>query len=102
MRLRRNWEDPKYQPGELISQFEAALIRLESYRGAEGVKFEVIEQLREKIAHLERRRRVVGTPVVGLGLLLAEALRMGYHHYSKGWATVGKDAFLNFRKCLGR
>jgi glycosyltransferase involved in cell wall biosynthesis len=101
-RLRRNWQDPQYQPGELLSQFEEALIRLDSYRNVKGVKLEVIQQVVEKISHLERRRFVAETPVVGLGFLVAEASRMGYHHYSKGWATVGKDAFLNFRKCLGR
>jgi glycosyltransferase involved in cell wall biosynthesis len=101
-RIRRNWLKPEYQPGELVSQFEEALNRLGTYQELEGIKHEGIQQLREKITHLKRRRRVVETPVVGLAFLLSEAMSMGYHRYSRGWATVVKDGLLNLRNCLWR
>ena len=101
-RILRNWRDPAYQPKDLVPRFEEALTRLETYRASSGVKHEAIQRLEQKIAHLKRRRRAVETPVVGLGFLVAEAMRMGYHRYSRGWATVVKDAFLNLRNLLKR
>lgn len=101
-RIQRNWRNPEYQPEELVSQFEEVLTRLEPYQAVMGIKHDVIQRVGEKIAHLKRRRRAVETPVIGFGFVVAEAMAMGYHRYSRGWATVAKDVLLNLRKCLRR